>query len=283
MNYKAVRQGSTLRGAALMAALVPAFAAAQQAASADTSTSSNAWRYSLSVYGYLPSLSGQSSANTPGGGPTIDIDAGKIVDSLKFTFMGAAEANNGRWGAFTDLIYLDLGGSKQSSRAFTIGHAPPPFGATADLSWDLKGSLWTVGGEYRVMADPVLTLDLLAGARMFALQPTLRWNVLGDAGSLQPVGRVGSASTSETVWDGIVGVKGRYSVGNNGKWSLPFYFDAGTGQSHLTYQAAAGVSYSYSWGELTAMWRYLSYDMKPGGSIDNLHFNGPMVGATVRW
>ena len=85
------------------------------------------------------------------------------------------------------------------------------------------------------------------------------------------------------MWDGIVGVKGRYAVGSNGRWSLPFYFDAGTGQSKLTWQAAAGVSYAYPWGELTAMWRYLSYDMKSGAPIDNLHFNGPMVGATVRW
>jgi hypothetical protein len=132
------------------------------------------------------------------------------------------------------------------------------------------------------MSDPVLTLDLLAGARMFAMKPTLRWNNLGDAGSLQPVGRVGGPGT-DTQWDGIFGLRGRYVVGNNGRWSLPFYFDAGTGQSHLTYQAAAGVSYSYSSIELTAMWRYLSYDMKSGAPFDNLHFNGPMVGATVRW
>ena len=39
------------------------------------------------------------------------------------------------------------------------------------------------------MAEPVLTLDLLAGARMFAMKPTLRWNIIGDALGVQPVGR----------------------------------------------------------------------------------------------
>ena len=79
----------------------------------------------MSVYGYLPSVGGQSSFPTSGGGPSIDVSADKIVDSLKFTFMGAAEAHNGRWGAYTDFIYLDLGGSKPLSRDFTLNRASP--------------------------------------------------------------------------------------------------------------------------------------------------------------
>ena len=31
------------------------------------------------------------------------------------------------------------------------------------------------------------------------------------------------------------------------------------------------------------MWRYISYDMKSGNSIEALSFSGPMVGATFRW
>ena len=61
------------------------------------------------------------------------------------------------------------------------------------------------------------------------------------------------------------------------------YLDLGAGESELTWQAAAGISYAYEWGELTAMWRYLAYEMKPGNSMKDLNFSGPMFGATFRW
>jgi hypothetical protein len=31
------------------------------------------------------------------------------------------------------------------------------------------------------------------------------------------------------------------------------------------------------------MWRYISYDMKSGSPVEDLSFNGPMIGATFRW
>ena len=39
-------------------------------------------------------------------GSGLDVSADKIVDSLKMTFMGSLDAHNGRWGAFTDLLYV---------------------------------------------------------------------------------------------------------------------------------------------------------------------------------
>ncbi|MET0540706.1 MAG: hypothetical protein ABWZ88_03035 [Variovorax sp.] len=280
MGSPKLKVDRTIQGAVLLAALVPGFADAQ---TAPADANPNAWRYSLSVYGYLPNMVGQVDTVTSPGWPGFQVNAGQLADSQKFSFAGSFGANNGRWGAFTEVLNLNLASDKAYTRDFSLGGGPLASNTAADLSLNMKGSVWTLGGEYRVMADPVLTLDLLAGARMFAMKPTLRWNVLGDAGSLQPIARVGSTSPGETQWDGIFGLKGRYVMGNNGRWSLPFYFDAGTGQSHLTYQAAAGISYSYSSIELSAMWRYLSYDMKAGAPVDNLRFNGPMVGATVRW
>ena len=64
---------------------------------------------------------------------------------------------------------------------------------------------------------------------------------------------------------------------------MPFYVDVGTGESQLTWQAGLGLSYAYSWGEITGMWRYVSYDMKSGSQIEDLRFSGPMIGATWRW
>jgi hypothetical protein len=41
-----------------------------------------------------------------------------------------------------------------------------------------------------------------------------------------------------------VGVKGRYTFGDDGKWFVPFYLDVGTGQSQLTWQISSGLGYS---------------------------------------
>ncbi|MGR4870436.1 hypothetical protein ACIPRI_16445 [Variovorax sp. LARHSF232] len=268
----------------LMACAGWASNAAHAQASASSETRAGDWRYSLSVYGYLPSISGSSSVPTSPGGPTLDVSASKIVDSLKFTFMGAFDAHNGRWGVFTDFIYLDLGNTQQGSRDFTIGHQAIPANTSADLSWDLKGVLWTVGGQYRLASDARLTVDALAGARLLSMKPSLAWNIHGDLGPISTAGRTGSSEASETLWDGIVGAKGRYVPSDSGKWSLPFYVDVGTGQSRLTWQAAAGVSYAFSWGELTGMWRHIDYDMKSNsGPLEDLRFDGPMLGATFRW
>lgn len=56
-----------------------------------------------------------------------------------------------------------------------------------------------------------------------------------------------------------------------------------SGESRLTWQVVGGISYAYAWGELSAMWRYLAYDMKSGGAVKDLDFSGPMLGATFRW
>ena len=89
--------------------------------------------------------------------------------------------------------------------------------------------------------------------------------------------------TTQNIFDGIVGVKGRVALGAPGSWYVPFYLDVGAGESKLTWQAATGISYAFKWGEVSALWRYLSYDMKSGKGLQDLSFSGPMVGATWRW
>ena len=64
---------------------------------------------------------------------------------------------------------------------------------------------------------------------------------------------------------------------------MPFYLDLGAGQSTMTWQAAAGIGYGFKWGELSALYRWLDYDMKSGKAIQGVRMNGPQVGATFRW
>jgi len=264
----------------LFALLAGAFALQPLVSAAQGTGAAGPWRYRASIYGYFPSVSGSSSTQPPAGGPSIEFDGSKFLDNLQGAFFGSFEANNGRWGFYTDYMYISAGKDIQGSRDFSIGGSGIAASTSANLGWDLKGSVWTLAGEYRMVSDPVKVVDLLLGARMFDIKQNFRWDIAGSIGALPEVSRSGSSERSETNWDAIVGVKGRYSIGTSRRWGVPFYLDVGTGESKLTWQAAAGVSYAFSWGELSGLWRHLAYEMKSGKPTKDLRFSGPMVGAT---
>jgi hypothetical protein len=280
MNLSRSLGGATTVLCFAAAALLPTSAMAQ---SPQPGWESGKWQFAATVYLYLPSLGGKMAFPVETGGSSINVDADTLISNLKFAFMGTLDAHKGRWGAFTDVIYMDVGGSKSQTRDFSIGNIGVPAGTTADLSLDLKGWIWTLAGEYRMVSDPAWTVDLLAGARLFDLKPTLGWSINGNLGPIGLPGRSGSKEIDESVWDGIIGVKGRYAFGDNRKWFVPFYLDVGTGQSDLTWQGAAGLGYAFQWGEALAVWRYLDYNFKSGKAVEDMNFNGPMLGVTFRW
>ncbi len=280
----AIRAATILFAAA--GAFAPMQASAQSAPASSTPTTwdTGKWQFAATIYGYLPTIGGKLNFPVESSGTSIDVDANTLLNHLKMTFMGAFDAHNGQWGMFTDVLYLDVGGSKSNTRDFNIGHEGIPASTTADLNLDLKAIVWTIAGEYRLVSDPkAWTVDALAGARMLGVKPTLGWSFQGELGPIPEAGRSGSKQINETLWDGIVGVKGRFNLSDDRRWNLPFYLDVGTGQTQLTWQAAAGVSYSYQWGDVIAMWRYLDWNNSSSKQIESLNLNGPMIGVTFRW
>jgi len=243
------------------------------------------WTFGASLYGFLPSISGSSKFPVDGGGNTINVDVDDILSHIDFVFMGGFEVHNGRWGAFTDLIYFDVSGDKQQSRNFSIGNIGLPATTASDLSLDLKGLAWTLAGQYRAVSDPgALTLDLIGGARLLDAKQTFRWSLTGELGPIAPAASTGSTERSENVWDAIVGIKGRYALGGpQGRWSIPFYADIGAGQSDLTWQVSTGITYAFSWGELNLLYRHLAYEMKSDKPLQDLSFSGPQFGVSFRW
>jgi hypothetical protein len=231
------------------------------------------WKFAASLYGYLPELDGTTRVSDGGGGSLL-LPSGNILDNLDFAFMGALEAHNGQWGVFSDFMYLKLSGNE------SIGGLPRERAGlrepvSGDVDGELRGWVWTLAGEYRVAQGSGHTVDALGGVRWFDLRQRYAWSLTN--------GSSGTADLRNRLADAVVGAKGRFALSGDGKWKALFYGDVGAGESDLTWQAAAGVSYAFGWGEVTGMWRYLAYELKDGSAVSDIKFNGPMVGATFRW
>lgn len=246
---------------------------------AQAQAANDKWQWELGVYGWFPAIGATTSFPSGADGPSVDVSASDVIDSLKMTFMGQIEARKGQWGVWSDLVYADLGGSVDGSRDFSVGGQPVD--ASADLSLDVKSIAWSMAGIYNLTSTSENTTDLLFGARMLDMKQTLNWSLANSIAELPT--RNGEASVDGTDWDAIVGLKGRYFLGAEHNWFLPYYVDVGTGESSLTWQVNAGVGYRFDWGSTFATWRYLDYDFKSGNALQSMTMDGALVGVAFQF
>ena len=262
------------RGAAALlgCSVVPALAQPQE----------NDWQFTANLYGYETTLSGSATFRT-GFTENIRFDPNELLPILNLAFMGDFAAQRGRWGLFTDITYLDASGSrsKPATQSLSIGGFKIPPGITASASLDLKSTAWTLGASYRVATAPPATFDLLAGARDLALKQHLSWEFAIDIGPFVGPTREGSTDSNTNNWDGIIGAKGRLMFGEEHGWFVPYYVDVGTGASHLTWQALAGIGYTFRWGEVLGVWKYLGYHFSKDNA--SLSLNGPAIGVAFHF
>ena len=242
---------------------------------------SSDWQFAATIYGWFPDIGGHT--DMPLGSGDISVDIGTILDHLKMTGQGSFEFQKGRWGVFTDVVYLNVGETKNETRSLEIGGVPLPATVTGRVEFDLKSTFWTLAGTYQLGDSADGSSALLVGARLASFDQDLDWEFTGDFGALTPPPRTGNLGASVDQWDAIVGVKGRFKLGGSGKWAIPYLADIGTGDSDLTWQAMLGLSYGFQWGDVGVAWSYLDYDLKSGGAIKDMNFSGPAVGAKFRW
>lgn len=240
------------------------------------------WQFQAILYAYGPDIGGSTTFPERGGGGSVNVSNSTILDNLNFAFMGTLEAHKGRLGFFTDIMYLDVSGSKSQTRDFSIRDHDVG-GVTADLGLGIKGTVWTLAGSYGVSNDPSTTVDVLAGARLLDVKTDLSYNLSADVGPFAGPGRSGNSDVNSSYWDAIIGAKGRVIFGPNREWFVPYYADVGTGQSDLTWQIFGGLGYQFSWGSILGGWRYLDYKFKSDSKVQDLTFNGPMLGVMFSW
>ena len=79
-----------------------------------------------------------------------------------------------------------------------------------------------------------------------------------------------------TFADGLIGTYGQFGLGSH--WSVPYYFDIGTGTPSFTWEGLLGVKY----GQLSLAYRHLDYQSGTA-LVQNFTLSGPMLGYSFRF
>jgi hypothetical protein len=272
--------GILLAAAALLGPM-SASAQSQKAGGSDD------WKFRASAYLWLPSIDVTSNFPPPLGwvaGGNTKVDGGDFLDSIDSVFMGTFEARKGRWGGVVDYINLNLGKTKSGNRSFTVGGSQITVPVNAALTGDysLDGDMWTVAGQYAAIDEPTHNLNVLAGARYLTLDQKFTWAFSGNIGSIALPLRSGTVTSDGSVTDFIIGVRGQAKLGD-GRWFVPYHADVGFGQSNSSYQALVGIGYAFDWGDVTASYRALGYDLSDSKFVSDLRLHGGQVGIGFRW
>ena len=90
--------------------------------------------------------------------------------------------------------------------------------------------------------------------------------------------------SNSTLTNPIVGVKGRYRIGES-DYFVPFYLDVGGGVdgTQVTTQGILGVGKAFDWGDLMLVFNDVYYQTKNNGTTTNLNFYGAAIGATFKF
>jgi hypothetical protein len=138
---------------------------------------------------------------------------------------------------------------------------------------EIKGNVVQAALGYRVFGDFDSGVDAFAGLRYYDLEARM---------NLQPAQLATRALSGSDQWvDGVVGARWRGRLGRD--WTLSAYGDVGAGGSDRTWQAAATVSYAFSWGDVIGGWRHLYVDYENNGLKLDAALSGPFLGASLRF
>jgi hypothetical protein len=220
------------------------------------------WTFGVEVYAWGAAIGIETI-----GGNDIDISFSDIIDNLDLTVMAMTMARKGNWTVLADVIYMDLDDDQNGAVNFPNHPNLPAVSTYGKVQ--MQAFIGTLEGGYKVFESESTRLDAMLGARYLDVDVDLTLDV-GSFGT--------KASDSEGNWDGIVGLLGKTNLGE--KWYLTYYADVGTGQSDLTWQALASLSYRFKHVDAAVGYRYLDYEFDNDNVefLDSLDISGPYAG-----
>lgn len=227
--------------------------------------SPSAPRLSLSAAAYLWATGLDGKLRTLPPLPTANVSIGfdQVIQNWDGSLMGAAELKYGR-----ALLFLDVIASKISPNKTVY-----PAGYPAGVKIDSSSFIGLAAAGYRLVEDPVYSVDAFAGIRGFAMKNTLRVQLMPATLKL---------SESEQWVDGVVGLRL--------KVNLPSSFYAttigflGRGASRYEWDVFGGLGYDFNERfSAFAGYRAMKVDYRNGSFVYNALQQGPVLGLMARF
>jgi hypothetical protein len=219
------------------------------------------WQFALTPYAWLAGMSGKVKGG-PAGGPRFDVSFGEIFDHLSFPpLMLAGEARYGRFGITADIMFMVLKSDLETRNILFNDGSVKMTSLTASL-----------GGYYRAVDLPSVSLDAGAGVRLWHMSTKVKLNPGLLAGR--------SDTIEQTFADPVFSLRAGLRLAEG--WSVTVLGDIGGFgvSSDLTWQVLGTVNYqAANWIELRLGYRHLAVDRK---RID-FDLSGPILGATFRF
>jgi opacity protein-like surface antigen len=222
---------------------------------------------SVTIYGWLPWLETEVTAHSGAGDLNTSVDAGDVLEALKFAFFAAGELHYGRVGLLHDTIYAKLG-----SGGTTTGLL------SASVDVDVEMLIHTTALGLQVYREEGIVIEPFAGARYVNIETDV--TVTGGG----PLGISKNADSKLDWWDPVIGVRGRVPLTE--KLTAAGIVDIGGfgAGSELTWEIFAGLDYAISERlSANAGFRYMSIDYEAGKADIKMEQYGPMLGMTVRF
>jgi hypothetical protein len=243
--------GALFAGAVLFAPLQCAAAAEVDSAAA----SSSAWRYTVSPYVWVATITGDFGADGAQGSTESDYSFWAL-ENLKGYASVHFDARADKWGWFADALYVDYGDDFQSPNRTT--------------SLGVKGEIYELGAVYALTND--FGFALVTGARDIDLKVSVALNP-GPDGAL-----------SKAIVDPFVGVEYSHPLGEH--WHVNARADYGGFNLESKSQKHVLATFAYRFSDrLTAFggYRYLKVDFESTREVLRLTAAGPAFGFSWTW
>jgi hypothetical protein len=226
-------------------------------------TEKEGWTFAFAPYFWAAGLSGDIAQF---GLPEVHVDAdfGDILDNLDFAAMAVGEARYDRYSIFGDIIYTKLSNGAETPRGILAGRV--------DVSSETFAGL--IGAGYSVLQNDRGNFDLVGGVRVWHVSTEISFS----GGFLD--GR--DVSDSATWVDGLVGVRGTYSITDN--FYLTGWGLVGGGGANLDWDVMGGVGYKFNdTFSAVAGYRALGVDYSDDGFVFDVVQQGPILGLVMRF
>jgi len=244
----------------------------------------NKWHGSISPYIWAPGISGTLVFHHPLltglGAASINVATGpsNYLSFVNSAGMVAGEVRKNALDLGADVIFLNLSNTGSTKVTISGPGGVVQIPLTSSVGWHMNTTMWELEPGLVVAHGDGGSAIVFSGVRSLSLKTSANWTFTGPI-DLIPL--TGSDSESQTITDGLIGIRGKLNLG--GRWFVPLYQDFGWGTAGTTTtQFYGGFGYAEHWGNLLLFYRQLYFDENTGAArVRGLELGGLSLGATI--